>query len=161
MHQTPFQFDPQNPLPLEALAESAANCLACRLGPTRTKSVFYDGNPKAPLMLIGEGPGQQEDETGTPFVGKAGQLLTQILASVGIDRQKDIYICNTVKCRPPGNRKPEPDEITACSGYLTGQIHWVRPKLILLAGATAVQAVLRTKRPLAFPPCQFSTPLIF
>lgn len=138
-------FDCQNPRSLEGLAELAASCQRCRLGATRTKSVFSDGSPKSPIMLIGEGPGQQEDETGIPFVGKAGQLLTQILASVNIDRQKDIYICNTVKCRPPGNRKPEPDEMEACSGYLEGQVHWVKPKLILLAGATAVQAVLKTK----------------
>jgi uracil-DNA glycosylase len=145
MQTVPFEFDSKQPLPLEELAMVAATCQACRLGPTRIKSVFSDGSPKAPLMLIGEGPGQQEDETGIPFVGKAGQLLTQILASVNIERQKDIYICNTVKCRPPGNRKPEADEMAACSGYLAGQIHWVKPKLILLAGATAVQAILQTK----------------
>ena len=96
-------------------------------------------------MLIGEGPGQDEDRTGVQFVGRAGQLLTQILASVGIDRQKDIYICNTVKCRPPQNRKPEPEEMDACFSYLEGQIYWVRPKMILLAGATAVQDILKTR----------------
>jgi DNA polymerase len=96
-------------------------------------------------MLIGEGPGQQEDETGIPFVGRAGQLLTQILDSVGIDRKKDIYICNTVKCRPPGNRNPEPDEMEACFPYLEGQIYHVKPKLILLAGASAMKDVLKTK----------------
>jgi uracil-DNA glycosylase family 4 len=145
MQTAPFKFDSNQPIPLDELARRAVDCQACRLGATRIQSVFSDGNPKVPLMLIGEGPGQQEDETGIPFVGKAGQLLTQILASVNIDRQKDIYICNTVKCRPPGNRKPEPDEMAACEGFLAGQIYWVRPKLILLAGATAVQAVLKTK----------------
>jgi DNA polymerase len=107
--------------------------------------VFSDGNPQAPIMLIGEGPGQQEDETGVPFVGRAGKLLTQILASVGIDREKDIYICNTVKCRPPENRKPLPEEMSACYPYLEGQIYWVQPKLILLCGGTAVEDVLKIK----------------
>jgi DNA polymerase len=96
-------------------------------------------------MLIGEGPGQQEDETGIPFVGRAGQLLTQILGSIGIDRTKDIYICNTVKCRPPQNRTPEPEEMAACWPYLEGQLYWVQPKIILLAGAAAVRDVLQTK----------------
>jgi uracil-DNA glycosylase family 4 len=138
-------FDPQNPASLEELARLASVCTRCDLAKTRTHAVFAEGNSKAPIMLIGEGPGQQEDESGVPFVGKAGQLLTQILASVGITRPNDIYICNTVKCRPPQNRKPEPHEMSACFPYLEGQIHWVKPKLILLAGATAVQDILQTK----------------
>jgi uracil-DNA glycosylase family 4 len=139
-------FDPHNPVSLEELAHEAATCTRCVLSRTRTQAVFSDGSPKAPIMLIGEGPGQQEDETGVPFVGRAGQLLTQILSSVGIDRKRDIYICNTVKCRPPQNRKPEPEEMSACFPYLEGQLHWVKPKVILLAGATAVQDVLKTKQ---------------
>jgi uracil-DNA glycosylase len=143
MQNTPF--DPHNPVSLEELAREASTCTRCVLSRTRTQAVFSDGNPQAPIMLIGEGPGQQEDETGVPFVGRAGQLLTQILASVGIDRKRDIYICNTVKCRPPQNRKPEPEEMSACFPYLEGQLHWVKPKVILLAGATAVQDILKTK----------------
>lgn len=131
---------------LEKLARLAAVCTKCVLSHSRTHSVFSDGNPEASVMLIGEGPGQNEDETGIPFVGRAGQLLTQILSSVGIDRQNDIYICNVVKCRPPQNRKPQPEEMEACFPYLEGQIQAIRPKLILLAGATAVQDILKTKQ---------------
>lgn len=144
MENTPF--DIHNPVSLEVLAREASVCTRCDLSRTRIQAVFSDGNPKAEVMLIGEGPGQQEDETGIPFVGRAGQLLTQILASVGIDRKRDIYICNTVKCRPPQNRKPEPVEMAACFPYLEGQLYWVKPKIILLAGATAVQDVLKTKQ---------------
>lgn len=138
-------FDPNNPVSLDELCGLAKVCTRCQLAKTRTQAVFSDGNPGAKIMLIGEGPGQQEDETGIPFVGRAGQLLTQILASIGIDRKRDIYICNTVKCRPPGNRKPEPEEMAACFPYLEGQIHWVKPKIILLSGGTAVEDVLKVK----------------
>ncbi len=131
---------------LETLARMAAVCTQCALGSTRIQSVFSDGNPNASIMLIGEGPGQQEDETGVPFVGRAGQLLTQILASVGIDRKQDVYICNTVKCRPPQNRKPLPAEMEACFPYLEGQIQAMQPKIILLAGATAVEDILKIKQ---------------
>lgn len=134
---------------LEKLARLAAVCTKCALSAGRTHSVFSDGNPEASVMLIGEGPGQNEDETGIPFVGRAGQLLTQILASVGIERKNDIYICNVVKCRPPQNRKPEPSEMHACYPYLEGQIQAIKPKLILLAGATAVQDILKTKQPIS------------
>lgn len=131
---------------LEEVAGIAAVCTRCALHKGRTHSVFADGNPDAKLMLIGEGPGQQEDETGVPFVGRAGQLLTRILESVNIDRQKDIYICNTVKCRPPGNRTPEQDEMDMCFTYLKAQLDLVKPQIILLSGGTAVKAVLKTKQ---------------
>lgn len=143
MQDTPF--DPGNPATLEELCRKAEVCTRCDLARSRTHAVFSDGSPKAQIMLIGEGPGQNEDETGIPFVGRAGQLLTKILESAGIDRKRDIYICNTVKCRPPGNRKPEPHEMAACKPYLEGQIHWVRPKIILLSGGTAVEDVLQIK----------------
>ena len=133
------------PITLDDIAADAAACTRCPLHTDRTNSVFSDGNPKAPLMLIGEGPGQNEDETGIPFVGRAGQLLTQILASVEIDRKKDIYICNIVKCRPPNNRAPVPEEMEACFSYLEAQIAMVQPKLILLCGATAMKGVLGIK----------------
>ncbi len=127
---------------LAELARAAATCTACALHRGRTCSVFSDGTPHTPIVLIGEGPGQNEDETGIPFVGKAGQLLTQILASVGINRQEHIYICNVVKCRPPQNRAPLPEEMAACSPFLLSQLQLIQPKLILLAGATAVKALL-------------------
>lgn len=127
---------------LADIAQDAAVCTACDLHKGRTYSVFSDGTPHTPIVLIGEGPGQHEDETGIPFVGKAGQLLTQILASVGIDRQRDIYICNVVKCRPPQNRAPLPHEMEACFPYLHSQLQLIQPKLILLAGATAVKAIM-------------------
>lgn len=138
-------FDIHNPVSLDTLAGEASACTRCVLSRTRKQAVFSDGNPQSDIMLIGEGPGQQEDETGIPFVGRAGQLLSQILESVGINRKQDIYICNTVKCRPPENRKPETEEMSACFPYLEGQIYWVKPKIILLAGATAVQDILKTK----------------
>lgn len=130
---------------LEAVRAEAATCTKCRLCEGRTNSVFKDGNPNANLMLIGEGPGQNEDETGIPFVGRAGQLLTQILDSVNISRQNDIYICNIVKCRPPQNRKPQPDEMATCWPYLEAQIQAIQPDIILLCGATAVEGVLKIK----------------
>ncbi|MDX2084886.1 MAG: uracil-DNA glycosylase [Candidatus Melainabacteria bacterium] len=134
---------------LEAVREAVCQCTQCPLHSTRTQTVFSDGNPAAPLMLIGEGPGQQEDETGIPFVGRAGQLLTQILQSVQISRQQDIYICNIVKCRPPNNRVPAPAEMAACANYLYAQIALIQPRLILLAGATAVRGILKNDAPIS------------
>lgn len=127
---------------LAALEAECRQCRRCGLAESRQHVVFARGNPKAPLMLIGEGPGAQEDETGLPFVGRAGQLLDKILASVQIDRERDIYIANVVKCRPPGNRVPTPDEMEACQGWLKSQIQLIKPKVVLLAGATALKAVL-------------------
>lgn len=134
---------------LESAQAAAANCQLCGLCEARNSVVFFDGNPEAKLMIIGEGPGQQEDMTGLPFVGRAGQLLDKILAAVNIDRKTDCYICNIVKCRPPGNRVPSPDEMNRCRPYLEAQISFVAPKLILLAGSTAVQGVLKVKDPIS------------
>lgn len=134
---------------LEDVRKAALACTACDLCQTRNNVVFFDGNPKAKLMIIGEGPGQNEDDTGIPFVGRAGKLLDKILESVQIDRQKDTYICNIVKCRPPGNRVPTPQERELCSRFLRAQIEFVKPKLILLAGTTAVQAILNVKDPIS------------
>lgn len=134
---------------LEEVRAEALNCQKCGLCSSRTNVVFNDGNPDAKLMIIGEGPGQQEDETGIPFVGRAGKLLDKILESVEIDRKTQTYICNIVKCRPPGNRVPTPDEAAACRPYLEAQIEFVKPKLILLAGATAVQHILKVKDPIS------------
>ncbi|MEM0950525.1 MAG: uracil-DNA glycosylase [Cyanobacteria bacterium P01_H01_bin.74] len=131
---------------LDTLANRVSQCTQCKLAASRIQTVFYDGNPNARLMLIGEAPGQQEDEQGHPFVGRSGQLLTQMMASVGIDRKRDTYICNIVKCRPPGNRKPEADEMMACSGFLQAQLSIVQPAMILLVGSTAVQGILKIQQ---------------
>lgn len=126
---------------VDAMVPDCRACQRCKLGATRTHAAVYRGNPLAPLMLIGEGPGQQEDMQGSPFVGPAGQLLDKILASVGLDPTTDVFITNVVKCRPPGNRVPELDETTACAPYLGEQIRLVDPAVILLVGGTAVKAM--------------------
>ncbi|MEM6451578.1 MAG: uracil-DNA glycosylase [Cyanobacteria bacterium P01_D01_bin.105] len=131
---------------LEALAAHAKMCQRCGLAPTRTNVVVSRGNPQAPIMIIGEGPGQQEDEQGLPFVGRSGQLLEKILAAVRLDSEKDVYICNIVKCRPPGNRNPTTPEIKACKPYILEQIRLVDPKIILLTGATAVKGIIPSEK---------------
>ena len=127
---------------LEEIKNKCLNCRKCGLCNTRTNIVFSDGIPNQKLMLIGEAPGFYEDKQGKPFVGKAGQLLDKIFASVGLSREKDVYICNTIKCRPPENRNPLPDEKAACWEYLKAQIDIIRPKIILLCGNVAVQSIL-------------------
>ncbi len=127
---------------LNEIREKCLNCQKCPLGKTRTNIVFSDGIPNSKLMLIGEAPGFYEDQQGKPFVGKAGQLLDRIFASVGLSREKDVYICNTLKCRPPENRNPLPDEKEACWEYLKSQIEIIKPQLILLCGNVAVQSIL-------------------
>ena len=113
-------------------------CRACRLHQERTCAVPGEGNRSADIMLIGEGPGEQEDLSGRPFVGPAGQLLDRMLSSIGLARE-DVYICNIVKCRPPHNRQPERDEAEACLPYLRAQVALVRPRIIILLGATAAR----------------------
>ncbi|MEB3352598.1 MAG: uracil-DNA glycosylase [Cyanobacteriota bacterium] len=130
---------------LSRLVASCAACRRCALSAARQQVVVSRGNPTARLMVIGEGPGAQEDASGLPFVGRAGQLLDQMLASVGIDSNTDAYICNVVKCRPPENRKPTPEEMAACRPWLAEQIAAVDPAVILLAGATAMEGVLGVK----------------
>ena len=127
------------------LKKKCLGCQKCELSKTRTNVVFEDGNRQAKIMLIGEAPGANEDETGLPFVGRAGKLLTKILTEHGIDREKDIYICNTVKCRPPENRVPTDFEKQQCREYLDSQIEYVNPKIIILCGMTAVKSMLDTK----------------
>ena len=126
---------------LENIRKKCLTCEKCSLCKTRTNLVFSDGNPNSKLMLIGEAPGFYEDKQGKPFVGKAGQLLDKIFASVGFSR-KDIYICNTLKCRPPDNRNPLTEEKEACWEYLKAQIDILQPKIILLCGNVAVQSIL-------------------
>lgn len=117
------------------LTEAVFACEKCRLCQTRTNVVLGEGDLHAPLMFIGEGPGQQEDLSGRPFVGAAGQLLDKMLAAIGLKREQ-VYICNIVKCRPPQNRVPEPDERAACMDYLRQQVALVRPKVIVCLGST-------------------------
>lgn len=129
--------------PLDELKEKLKNCKGCPLCSTRTNLVFSDGNPEAKIMLIGEAPGADEDRLGVPFVGRAGKLLDEFFKMAGIDRQKDIYICNTLKCRPPNNRKPEPMEKKACAPYLKFQMDVIKPKIIVLCGATALESFIK------------------
>lgn len=132
---------------LAEVREHASSCVACVLSRKRTSVVFGSGNEDADLMLIGEGPGAQEDRQGEPFVGPAGELLTKMLAAIGFDRD-EVYIANVVKCRPPGNRDPKPEEVTACSGYLKAQIELVRPRVILALGRVAAQTLLTSAQSL-------------
>ena len=127
---------------LSEIKEKCLTCQKCSLAETRHNIVFDDGVPNPKLMLIGEAPGFYEDQQGKPFVGKAGQLLDRIFASVGLTRKKDVYICNTLKCRPPNNRNPLPDEKAACWEYLSAQIEIIKPGIILLCGNVAVQSIL-------------------
>ena len=131
---------------LDKVREKCLKCEKCTLCKTRTKTVFSGGIPNSKLMLIGEAPGYYEDQQGEPFVGKAGQLLDRIFASVGLSRQKDVYICNTLKCRPPENRDPLPEEKEACSEYLEAQIEILKPRIILLCGKVAVNSMLNTNQ---------------
>ena len=129
---------------LNKIKEKCLNCQKCGLAKTRNNVVFSDGKINNKLMLIGEAPGYYEDVQGKPFVGKAGQLLDKIFASVGLSRENDVYICNTLKCRPPENRDPLPEEKEACREYLDAQIDILKPRIILLCGRVAVQSMLNT-----------------
>ncbi len=127
---------------LEELRATCADCHACPLGDTRTNPVFGVGNPDADLMFVGEAPGEQEDLTGTPFVGRAGQLLDRYLEAVDICRDR-VYIANILKCRPPKNRDPLPEEEDACIGYLREQVRLIRPKIIVCLGRIAAMRLIR------------------
>ena len=127
---------------LEKIRQKCLNCNKCNLCKTRTNVVFSDGVPNNKLVLVGEAPGFWEDKKGIPFVGRAGQLLDKIFECVGLSREKDVYICNTIKCRPPGNRNPLPDEKAACKEYLDAQLDILKPKIILLCGSVALSSFL-------------------
>lgn len=134
---------------LDALREFIGACTRCKLAPMRTNLVFGVGNPHAELMFVGEAPGADEDARGEPFVGRAGQLLTDIIErGIGMKRA-EVYICNVIKCRPPENRNPEPDEVSSCEPFLFRQIDLVRPKVIVGLGTFAVQALLKIKTPIS------------
>lgn len=130
---------------LKEIAQQCATCERCALYESRTHSVFSDGNPDAKIMLIGEGPSQNEDDAGIPFVGEAGQLLDNILLSVNFQRQRDLYICHIIKCRPPDDRAPTQQEMEQCLPYLEHQLEQVKPQIIILTGATAIKRLLKAK----------------
>jgi uracil-DNA glycosylase family 4 len=132
---------------LEEIQTDLGDCTRCRLQSGRRSIVFGVGNPEADLMFVGEGPGHDEDVQGIPFVGRAGQLLTKIVEAIQMSRD-EVYIANIVKCRPPGNRDPEPDEIATCRPFVERQIESVRPKVICTLGRVAAQALLSTDKPL-------------
>lgn len=129
---------------LRAQERAIQGCRRCKLCEGRTNIVFGSGNPRAQLVVIGEGPGADEDAQGLPFVGRAGQLLTKMLESVQLSRD-EVYICNAVKCRPPGNRNPEADELAACAPFLDAQLATLQPVVVLAMGSVATQTLLKTK----------------
>lgn len=129
---------------LKVLQGHAMACQLCRLHEGRTNVVFGEGNPNAEIMVVGEAPGQEEDKTGRPFVGQAGKLLDLLLMTAGFPRE-NVYICNTLKCRPPNNRNPLPDELAACSNLLLGQIDAIKPKALIAVGKFAAQSLLQSE----------------
>ena len=146
----------ERPVPRDwpGLKAAVSGCTHCKLCRTRTNTVFAAGNESAPLMVIGEGPGADEDAQGFPFVGRAGKLLDEMLRAIGRSRtesapERAVYIANVVKCRPPGNRDPEPDEVSACRPYLDQQLRLVKPRLIVALGRVAAQRLLATDAPLS------------
>ena len=133
--------------PLLAIRRELGDCTRCKLAGGRTRLVFGVGNPAAELVFVGEGPGADEDREGEPFVGRAGQLLTRMIEAMGF-RREQVYIANVVKCRPPGNRNPEPDEIAACEPFLRAQLGAIRPRVIVALGKFAAQTLLRDTTPI-------------
>jgi DNA polymerase len=134
---------------LEELRAEIGDCRRCKLCEGRTQIVFGVGNPRSELVFVGEGPGRDEDLKGEPFVGRAGQLLTEIITKGMKMRREDVYICNVVKCRPPENRNPEPDEIAACEPFLMKQLELIQPHWIVALGTFAAQTLLKTKTPIS------------
>ncbi len=140
--------EPGKLLTLTSIREDLGDCTRCKLaGLGRNQIVFGVGNPNADLMFVGEAPGADEDIQGEPFVGRAGQLLTKIIEAIGL-RREDVYIANVIKCRPPGNRNPEPDEVEQCEPFLFRQIDMIKPKVIVALGKFAAQCLLRTTEPI-------------
>jgi uracil-DNA glycosylase len=136
------------PGPLDTIRQQACACVSCGLAGTRTTVVFGEGDPVARLMVVGEAPGADEDRTGRPFVGRAGKLLDRLLLSIGLERES-VYICNVLKCRPPGNRNPAPAEVAACRGFLQAQIESVRPAVLLALGTFSAQTLLENSEPIS------------
>ena len=140
-HRAPLQD-------LESVRAEIGDCQRCKLAPKRTNIVFGSGNSSAELVFVGEAPGYDEDQQGLPFVGRAGQLLTKIIESINFKRE-DVYICNVLKCRPPENRNPEPDEVAACNPFLKKQLAAIRPKVVCCLGTFAAQTVIQTAAPIS------------
>ncbi len=132
---------------LDELRAVALGCPRCRLAQTRQHVVFGEGNPQAEVVVVGEAPGAEEDRSGRPFVGRAGKLLDLLLASIGFEREA-VYICNVLKCRPPGNRNPQPEEVGACSPYLRRQLELIGPRAVLACGTFAAQTLLGSATPI-------------
>jgi uracil-DNA glycosylase family 4 len=139
---------PNSPAGLELIRSEIGDCQRCKLSRSRTNIVFGSGNPNAELVFVGEAPGYDEDQQGLPFVGRAGQLLTKIIESIELKRE-DVYICNVLKCRPPENRNPEPDEVLACNPFLKKQLATIRPKIVCCLGTFAAQTVLQMATPIS------------
>ena len=131
-----------------ALREAVAACQACKLCRGRTQTVFGVGDLQADWLVVGEAPGENEDLQGEPFVGQAGKLLDNMLKAIGLTRQQQVYIANVLKCRPPGNRNPEPEEVAQCEPFLQRQVELLRPRIILAMGRFAVQSLLQTTEPI-------------
>lgn len=143
-----LSFTSARDVSLEAIRDHLGECQRCKLHEHRRTIVFGEGNPQAKLIFVGEGPGAEEDATGRPFVGRAGQLLDKIIAAIGLKRA-DVYIANIVKCRPPGNRTPERDEVETCEPFLFRQIAVISPLVIVALGSPAFQCLLRTREPIS------------
>ena len=148
-HTPIVALPPVEQLDWPALAERVSHCTSCKLCEKRTQTVFGVGDPNADWMLIGEAPGETEDKQGEPFVGQAGKLLDNMLRSLGMQRGQDVYIANVIKCRPPNNRNPEPEEVARCEPYLQRQVALVQPKLIVAMGRFAAQSLLKTTASIA------------
>ena len=147
----PLTFSKNATEALVAIREDIGDCTRCKLHTLgRTQVVFGVGNPEADLMFVGEAPGADEDEQGIPFIGRAGQLLTKIIEAIELKRE-DVYIANVIKCRPPGNRNPEPDEVEQCEPFLFRQIEIVKPKVIVALGKFAAQTLLRSNASISAP----------
>src|SRR5438045_8574943 len=131
----------------DALDEAVAACRACGLCATRRNTVFGVGDRQADWLIVGEAPGENEDQQGEPFVGQAGKLLDNMLRTLGLDRRRNAYIANVLKCRPPGNRNPDPAEVAQCEPFLRRQVELLQPRIILAMGRFAVQSLLRTQDP--------------
>jgi len=144
------------PETLDTVRDALGDCQRCPLGARRKRLVFGEGNPQADLVFVGEAPGADEDLQGRPFVGRAGQLLTRIIEAMGLKRE-EVYICNILKCRPPGNRNPEPPEIAACEPFLIRQLAAIRPRIVCALGAVATRALLKTDAPITALRGRFQT----
>jgi len=142
-HSVTVEAQNDNVMTLESIRHEIGDCQRCKLAAKRNNIVFGSGNPNAELVFVGEAPGYDEDQQGLPFVGRAGQLLTKIIESINLKRE-DVYICNVLKCRPPENRNPEPDEVATCNPFLKRQLATIRPKIVCCLGTFAAQTVLQT-----------------